>query len=52
MIKQAVNTTVVTALCHTNKLAHVKMHKHAKTITSRISDILLIFFSPFISENA
>ena len=49
---QAVNTIAVMALFHTKTLANAKMHKHAKMITSRISDILLIFFSPFISENA
>lgn len=49
---QAVNTIAVMALFHIKTLAHAKMHKHAKTITSRISTILFIFFSPFISENA
>lgn len=48
---QAVNTIVVMALCHIKTLAHAKMHKHAKMIILRISAILFIFFSPFISES-
>lgn len=51
MIRQAVNTIVVAVLCHTNTLAHDKMHKHAKTITVRIDSIFFIFFSPFISDS-